>query len=80
VELAVDKVKVGENWTPLANAYNTATLLTGGEKVDPDLYNYVTAKAIDGLFILMAYEEKKIRENPGARVTDLLKKVFGTLD
>lgn len=80
VQKAVSKVKVGENWTPLANAYNTATLLTGGEKVDPNLNDYVTAKAIDGLFLLLEDEEKKIRENPAARVTDLLKKVFGSLD
>ncbi|NND93557.1 MAG: DUF4197 domain-containing protein [Flavobacteriales bacterium] len=80
VKTAVDKVKVGENWTPLANAYNTATLLTGGERVDPDLNNYVTTKAIDGLFLLLSDEEEKIRENPAARVTDLLKKVFGSLD
>ncbi|NNC84064.1 MAG: DUF4197 domain-containing protein [Flavobacteriales bacterium] len=80
VQNAVDKVQVGENWTPLANAYNTATYFTGGERVDPDLNNYVTVEAIDGLFLLLAAEEVKIRENPAARVTDLLKKVFGTLD
>jgi hypothetical protein len=79
VEAAVSKVKVGENWTPLANAYNTATLITGGQKVDPDLNNYVTEKAIDGLFTLLSAEEAKIRQDPAARVTDLLKKVFGSL-
>lgn len=79
VQVAVDKVKVGENWEPLANAYNTATLLTGGERVDPDLNNYVTERAIDGLFLLLASEEKKIRENPAARVTDLLQKVFANV-
>ncbi len=80
VQTAVSNVRVGENWTPLANAYNTATLLTGGEKVDPDLNNYVTTEAIDGLFLLLSDEERKIRENPAARVTDLMKKVFGSLD
>lgn len=79
VETAVAEVRVAENWTPLANAYNTATLLTGGERVDPDLNNYVTTMAIDGLFTLLADEEAKIRENPAARVTDLLKKVFGSV-
>ena len=79
VKSAVAKVKVGENWTPLANAYNTATFLTGGEPVNPDLNDYVTGKAIDGLFTLLADEEEKIRENPAARVTDLLKKVFGSV-
>jgi len=41
-----------------------------------DLDQYVTKGAIDGLFVMLAKEEKKIRENPAARVTDLLKKVF----
>jgi hypothetical protein len=42
-----------------------------------DVDNYVTNKALDGLFYMAAQEEKKIRTDPGARVTDLLKKVFG---
>ena len=41
-----------------------------------DLDQYVTDKALTGLFFMLAQEEKKIRENPTARVTDLLKKVF----
>ncbi len=41
-----------------------------------DLDNYVTEKSIDGLFIRLAEEEAKIRNDPSARVTDLLKKVF----
>ncbi len=43
-----------------------------------DLDQYVTGKALDGLFIMLAEEEKKIREDPAARVTDLLKKVFAS--
>jgi hypothetical protein len=42
-----------------------------------DLDEYVTDKALDGLFLLIAGEEKKIREDPAARATDLLKDVFG---
>jgi len=42
-----------------------------------DLDQYVTDKALDGLFLMLAAEEKKIRQDPAARVTDLLKKVFG---
>ena len=42
-----------------------------------DLSRYLTAESIDGLFLLVAEEEQKIRENPAARVTDLLKRVFG---
>ena len=47
------------------------------QSYSPDLDQYVTDKALDGLFVIMAQEEKKIRENPAARTTDLLKKVFG---
>ncbi len=78
VETAVSNTKVGENWTPLVNAYNTASLFTRAQQVDPDLNNYVTTRAIDGLFTLLAAEEIKIRQDPAARVTDLLKKVFGS--
>jgi hypothetical protein len=42
-----------------------------------DLDHYVTNKALDGLFIMVGEEERKIRTDPAARVTDLLKKVFG---
>jgi hypothetical protein len=42
-----------------------------------DLDQYVTDKALDGLFLMLAEEEKKIRRDPAARVTDLLQKVLG---
>ncbi|MEQ1921625.1 MAG: DUF4197 domain-containing protein [Pyrinomonadaceae bacterium] len=44
-----------------------------------DLDGYITQKALDGLFLLVADEEKKIRKNPLGRTTDLLRKVFGIL-
>ncbi|HNK42771.1 MAG TPA: DUF4197 family protein [Flavobacteriales bacterium] len=44
--------------------------------MDPDLNAYVTQKAADGLFTLLANEEKKIRQDPLARTTELLRKVF----
>jgi len=43
-----------------------------------DLDHYVTSKALDGLFTIVGQEEQKIRKDPAARVTDLLKKVFKT--
>jgi hypothetical protein len=43
-----------------------------------DLDQYVTDKALDGLFIMVGEEEKKIRQDPVARTTDILKKVFGS--
>jgi hypothetical protein len=45
----------------------------------PDLDDYVTRKALDGLFLKIAEQEKLIRENPAARTTDLLQKVFGSV-
>ncbi|MBI5395067.1 MAG: DUF4197 domain-containing protein [Verrucomicrobia bacterium] len=42
-----------------------------------DIDGYITRKSLDGLFVVMADEEKSIRQNPAARTTDLLKKVFG---
>ncbi len=45
--------------------------------MNTDINQYVTEKTIDGLFLMVANEEKKIRQNPAARVTDLLKSVFG---
>ena len=44
-----------------------------------DIDGYVTGKTLDGLFLMVAAEEKRIRENPLARSTDLLRKVFGSL-
>ena len=62
------------------NKYNIFASLSGKEKVNEDLDQYVTNKAIDGLFTLMSIEENKIRKDPVARVSDILKKVFGSLD
>lgn len=76
VAQSISKVEVTKYWNPLASAYNKTTLLTGNEKVNPNLEDYITEKAIDGLFILIAQEEMKIRKDPAARVTDILKKVF----
>lgn len=74
VKDAIAKVKVTSYWTPLATAYNK---LPGVKKQNPDLNDYVATKAINGLMILILEEEAKIRKDPMARVTDLLKKVFG---
>lgn len=73
VEKALMAVKVTQYWNPLASRYNKIPLTT---KVNPDLEDYTTKKAMEGLFKLLAQEEKKIRDQPAARVTDLLKKVF----
>lgn len=79
VEAAIAEVKLTEYWEPIINKYNTAMTFTGGEKLNPDLTAYVTDKAITGLFHMVEKEENKIRENPAARVTELLQKVFGSI-
>ena len=60
-------------WNPLIFIYNKMLLTI---KVNTDLEDYTTEKAMAGLFTLLAQEEKIIREQPAARVNDLLKKVF----
>jgi len=79
VKEATTKVKLTAYWNPLIKKYNIAMTLSGGQKLDPDLDAYITQKAIDGLFYLVEIEENKIRKDPGARVTDILVKVFGSL-
>lgn len=75
VEKALQKTQATRYYTDLATTYNRLPFV---QKVNPDLKLYATQKAVDGLFILVENEEAKIRENPWARTTDLLKKVFGT--
>lgn len=79
VEAAIAKVKLTDYWNPIINKYNTAMTLTGGEKMNPDLSEYVTEKAILGLFHMVELEENKIRKDPLARVSDILQKVFGSI-
>lgn len=80
VQESIEKVKLTEYWNPVMTRYNQAVTFTGGEKVDTDLNRYVTEKAIAGLFTMVEKEENKIRKDPAARVTDLLSKVFGSVN
>lgn len=80
VQTAIETVNLTKYWEPLTKAYNTSTLLTGKDEVNTDLNAYVTDKAVTGLFFLIEQKEKEIRKDPIARTTDLLKKVFSTLD
>jgi hypothetical protein len=75
VKRAIDKVQATQVWTPLVTQYNRIPIV---RKVNPDLDAYVTERAISGLFKLIANEEMKIRQNPAARITDILRKVFGS--
>jgi hypothetical protein len=74
VKAAMEKVNVTAYWTPLVTKYNA---IPGTTKQNPDLEAYVTEKAINGLMILISEQEAKIRQDPAAQVSDLLKKVFG---
>jgi hypothetical protein len=74
VRASLEKVNATKYYSDLINAYNKIPLV---QRANPDLDDYATQKAIDGLFVMVAKEEKNIRENPGARTSDLLKKVFG---
>lgn len=71
---SLDKVQATRYWSDLINTYNKIPFV---HEVNPDLSAYAASKAIDGLFIMIAKEEKKIRKDPLARTSDLLKKVFG---
>ena len=75
IKNAIQKVEVTKYWNPVITTYNK---IPGVEKQNPDLEKYVTARAMEGLFKLIAGEEKKIRTDPGARINDILKKVFGS--
>lgn len=75
VRKAIQKVQVTKYWNPIATTYNQVPFV---KKVNPNLDDYVTKRALSGLFKLIADEEKKIRKDPAARVTELLRKVFGS--
>jgi len=77
---AMEKVKLSGYWSPLVTKYNLTARLTGKEKVETDLNKYVTNRAINGIFKLIAAQEKEIRKNPTQRTSNILKKVFSTLD
>ena len=74
IQNSLAKVNATQYYTNLISAYNKIPLV---KKVNPNLDEYATSKALDGLFVLVAKEEKNIRQNPQARTTALLKKVFG---
>jgi hypothetical protein len=74
IQNSLNKVNATKYYGDIVNRYNQLPLV---QKVNPNLDDYATDKAIEGLFLMIAKEEKNIRENPIARTTELLKKVFG---
>lgn len=87
IQAAIDKKLVGnistsDSWNKLTSEWNKVAgsvvgRITGLKPVNVDLDQYLTNKALEGLFLKIAAEEKKIRTDPLARVTELLKRVFG---
>lgn len=74
IKTSLDKVDATRLWAEVIKQYNQIPFV---KKQNPDLTAYVTDKAIAGLFVMVAKEEAKIRHDPAAQVTELLKKVFG---
>ncbi|MBX2932357.1 MAG: DUF4197 domain-containing protein [Chitinophagaceae bacterium] len=73
IEKSLEKVNATQHWNTVFSAYNKFSL----KKVNPDLAAYVTDKALAGIFYQVSLEEQKIRKDPVAQTTNLLKKVFG---
>ncbi|MDD2797737.1 MAG: DUF4197 domain-containing protein [Bacteroidales bacterium] len=90
IAASLDKKLIGnisttQSWSTLTTAYNKVANSIIGQTaslkpVNSNLSGYVTERALDGMFLSLANEEKQIRDNPSARVNALLKKVFGQLD
>lgn len=73
IEASLIKMDATKYWKDVFTTYNRFTLTP----VNTDLTGYVTERALSGLFLKISLEEQKIRKNPAAQVTDILKKVFG---
>ena len=76
VKNSLDKLNATKYYADVVSAYDR--LPTTFNKINPDLPSYVVGKAVNALFDQIAKEEANIRENPVARTTEILKKVFGS--
>jgi hypothetical protein len=74
IDKSLQKVGATKYWSDVFTAYNRFAT----NKINPDLSEYVTSKALDGIFYQVGLEEQKIRKDPVARVSEILKKVFGS--
>lgn len=77
VQTSLSNVGADLIWKNIIDKYNSFPLVT---KVNPDLTDYVTNKAMDGVFKMIAVEELNIRTNLSSRTSDILKKVFALQD
>jgi len=74
IQSSLDRAGATKHWTDIVSSYNKVPLV---KKMNTDLPAYATEKAIDGLFLEIAREELRIRQNAAARTSPLLQKVFG---
>lgn len=77
IQNSLDRVGANQVWNNIINRYNALPLTSD---VNPDLADYVTGEALDGVFTMIAIEEQQIRNNIGARTTQLLQRVFALQD
>lgn len=77
IDTSLDKFNVNEYWAKAVNTYNKIPFV---DRVNPDLGDYVTTEALEGLFGLVAKKELGIRKDVSQRTTDLLRKVFAKQD
>ncbi len=75
---SLDKVGANKIWGEIISKYNSIPLVT--KTVNPDLTDYVTNKALDGVYTMIKVEEQKIRTDIGSRTSDVLRKVFALQD
>lgn len=77
VQTSIGKVGADVIWASIIGKYNTLPLV---QKVNPDITDYVTNKALEGVFKMITIEEKNIRSNLNYRTSNVLKKVFALQD
>jgi hypothetical protein len=77
VKQSISKVKADVIWNSIITKYNQLPFVT---KVNPDITDYITNKAMDGVFKMIAVEEKNIRTDLKSRTSPLLQSVFGLQD
>jgi hypothetical protein len=77
IKSSLDKLSATKYYADVVNTYNSFP--TTFNKINPDLPSYVVGKAVDALFDRIAKEEANIRQNPVARTTEILRKVFGSV-
>ncbi|MBL0013366.1 MAG: DUF4197 domain-containing protein [Flavobacterium sp.] len=77
IQKSLGKVGADKIWSTIIKKYNAIPLVN---KVNPDLTDYVTNKSMDGVFKMIAVEEKNIRTNFNSRTSETLKKVFALQD